>query len=129
MQTDGLLQELAAEALEQAMAELGAAIVAVRRQHKAAGAQSEAAPAAKAAVRQKAKTGMLKPARMAVAAGTGPVGPRVTRNVGPGSAPLPAQAGPEHPGVPLQADPEWESLSDLAKQNQTPRRRGPNQPS
>lgn len=116
------------EALAAAMGELKASIVDLRR--ALAPAAPKPAPEARAAIREKARTGALKPLRKPPAApATGMVGPRATGRVTPEmamQAQIP-QARPETgPTAELEAVEGWESLSDMAAQNQAkprPRRK------
>jgi len=94
-------------------------VVGLRKKVKAAQVVAQATrpvapkPEARAAIRQKARTGALKPLR--APASTGPVGPRATGRV---QMPDPVDAPP------LEAVEGWESLSDLAAQNQRPGKKG-----
>jgi hypothetical protein len=106
--------------LAAAMANLKVAVGALRRQVKelqgtGSGTRPVAPkPEARAAIRQKARTGTLKPMRTPPP--TGPVGPRATGRV--------QLEKPVSPSQELEAVDGWVSLSELAAQNESKGRGG-----
>ncbi|MDB5098103.1 MAG: hypothetical protein JWM80_2524 [Cyanobacteria bacterium RYN_339] len=110
------------EKLAAAMANLKTAIGTLRRQVRLAQGSGPVKPVApkpeaRAAIREKARTGTLKPVRQhAPAAATGMVGPRATGRVKLTEPQPPLEASAE-----LEAVEGWVSLSDLAAQNEAKR--------
>ena len=106
--------------LAAAMAQLKLAVVTLRLQLKGTSTEGTGPraiapkPEARAAIREKARTGSLKPVRTAVAS-TGQVGPRNTGRV---------ELAVSSPGQGLEAVEGWESLGELAAQNEAKPRTG-----
>ena len=103
--------------LDAAMRDLGLALAQIRTQLGTGPSKAEA----KAVIREKARTGSLKPLRAPQA--TAPR-PRQTGPVRPPTGVITPPPAPEATGE-LEAVDGWESLSDLAAQNRPVRKRKP----